>query len=426
MRTARFEGKREAILGGAARLFNLQGVKGTTVADVARAVGLAPNSVTYYFHCKEELAAACLVRAAQAMGGVAEAAARERSVPAKVQAFVDGYLALLADIAGGRHPELIVFSDVLSVTPPHAAAVVSAYNELFRRVRRLVDDAAADPSDRLARNARAHLLFSTVSWTRAWLHRYEPDDYVRVAAVLGDILLRGLAAEPLTENAPTELALGAADDGTAAAYLRAATRLVNEHGYHGASVDRIAGVLQLTKGSFYHHHQTKDDLLAACFERTFGVVRAAQSAAMQAGGSGLERLALACRALLAFQTSEQGPLLRVTAWTGLPEALRSDARRTMARLGERFTTLVVDGMADGSLRIVDPSIAAQVINGVINAAAELERWAPGLDARSVFDVYALPLFTGLAPAAAAATAPRTPPRSPRRAAGSRPAFRAAG
>jgi AcrR family transcriptional regulator len=203
------------------------------------------------------------------------------------------------------------------------------------------------------------------------------------------------------EPSPDALAPdGDESSATRAAYLRAATRLVNEHGVQGASVDRIAAELQLTKGSFYHHHETKEELIAACFERTFVVVRAAQSAALAAPGSGLDRLAIACRALLAYQMSPQGPLLRVTAWTGLPEAMRSDTRRTMGRLGERFAALVVEGMVDGSLRIVDPSVAAQVVNGMVNAAAEVERWVPGTHAGNVFELYAMPLFSGLQPAPA--------------------------
>ena len=96
----------------------------------------------------------------------------------------------------------------------------------------------------------------------------------------------------------------------------------------------------------------------------------------------------------------------------MPDPLRSETRRTMGRLGERFATLVIDGMDDGSVRVVDPSITAQVINGMINAAAELERWARGIDAGTVFALYAMPVFTGLqlAAGAAAAPAPRTPAR----------------
>ncbi len=124
-------------------------------------------------------------------------------------------------------------------------------------------------------------------------------------------------------------------------------------------------------------------------------MRAAQNAALAATGSGLDRLAAVCRALLGFQLGDQGPLLRITAWTGLPETLRRDMRRTMSRLGERFATLVIDGMADGSLRITDPSIAAQMVSGMLNAAAEIERWVKGVDAGNAFALYALPLLHGL-------------------------------
>ena len=276
-----------------------------------------------------------------------------------------GYLGLLADIAEGRHAELIVFSDLLSLAPPQRDPMAAAYTQMYRRVRGLLDAADAPPLAPAARNARAHLLLSTLSWARAWLSRHEPVDYARVATQIADIVLFGLAkpgmqvAEVALSRRAHALTIDEDDGGaTRAAYLRAATRLVNEYGYQGASVDRIAAELRLTKGSFYHHHETKEELIAACFERTFAVMRAAQSAALATQGSGLDRLAMACRSLLDYQMSPQGPLLRVTAWTGLPAALRDDTRRTMGRLGERFAALVVDGMADGSLRIVDPSIAA--------------------------------------------------------------------
>ena len=398
--TERFEDKREIILDVAARLFNQHGIKGGLLSDVAQRVGLATNSLTYYYRKKEDLACACLQRAMDALVAVVDAAARQRTLALRVRALFSGYLGLLADIAEGRHAELIVFSDLLSLAPPQRDPMAAAYTQMFRRVRGLLDAPDAPRLEAAARNARGHLLLSTVSWARAWLSRHEPVDYARVATQIADIVLFGIASpgQHLTDVTPHSHALALDDDNdtaTRAAYLRAATRLVNECGYQGASVDRIAAELRLTKGSFYHHHETKEELINACFERTFAVMRAAQSAALATPGSGLDRMAMACRSLLDFQMSPHGPLLRVTAWTGLPAALRDDTRRTMGRLGERFAALVVDGMADGSLRIVDPSIAAQVINGVINATAELERWVPGARAGNAFELYAMPLFNGL-------------------------------
>jgi AcrR family transcriptional regulator len=329
--TERFDDKREAILDGAARLFNQHGIKGGLLSDLARRVGLATNSLTYYYRKKEDLASACLQRSIDALSGIAIAAAQQRTLAQRVRGLFAGYLKLLADIAEGRHPELIVFNDLLSLPAPHGPAVGAAYTQMFRRVRTLLDAADQPRLESAQRNARAHLLLSTVAWTRAWIRRYEPVDYARAAAQMADLLLSGIAAPGHAVSAsaaPIDLAPdGEGAHETRDAYLRAATRLVNEHGYPGASVDRIAAELQLTKGSFYHHHETKEELVAACFERTFAVMRAAQSAALAAPGSALERLALACRALLHYQMSPQGPLF---ARDGVEWPARRDPQRHAA------------------------------------------------------------------------------------------------
>src|SRR3546814_3487932 len=68
-------------------------------------------------------------------------------------------------------------------------------------------------------------------------------------------------------------------------FLRAATRLINELGYRGASVQRIASELNVTKGSFYHHLDAKDDLVIACYKRSFDTIAEAQRLADERGGT---------------------------------------------------------------------------------------------------------------------------------------------
>lgn len=396
--TARFEEKREAILDGAARLFSEHGIRGGTLADVARSVGLVTNSLTYYYRRKEDLASACLMRAIDALQEAAVQAATHATLSRRVHGFVERVLGQLAEIELGRQPALIVLSDVRAIGPPHEAALYEAYNGMFRAVRSLLQAADAPPLERDALNARAHLLLSSTNWSRVWLDRYEPADYVAVAARIADLLLDGLVRPggALPAPGPALPPIGVTGDlDRSAEYLRAATRLVNRHGYHGASVDRIATELGLTKGSFYHHHETKEELIAACFERTFDAMRRAQSLAASAGANGLDRLALACDALLRYQMSSDGPLLRTTAWSGLPQALRRDTERTMNRLGDRFATPILEGMADGSARVVDAQIAAQLFSGMINAAIEIDRWVRGAHADNVFELFAMPLFAGL-------------------------------
>ncbi len=176
--------------------------------------------------------------------------------------------------------------------------------------------------------------------------------------------------------------------------MRVATRLINEEGFRGTSVERISAALKVTKGSFYHHNDNKDDLILACFQRSFDVIRRAQAAA-DTCECGWQRLGAAAAALLKYQLSNDGPLLRITARSGLPEAEAQQTIRIMNRLSEHFAGVVVDGVADGSVRPVDPAIAAQMLNGMINASASIRRWVPEATIGNVADLYARPLFMGI-------------------------------
>ena len=99
--------------------------------------------------------------------------------------------------------------------------------------------------------------------------------------------------------------------------------------------------------------------------------------------------------LVRHQLSEQGPLLRVTAWSALPPELRQGTLRTLNGLTEKFGVLVVDGIIDGSIRPLDPSVAAQLVSAMINAVAELPLWAKGVTEQTVAPLFARPLFLGI-------------------------------
>lgn len=396
--TLRFAEKRELILDGAARLFNRRGIRAGTLAEVADSVGLATNSLTYYYRKKDSLVCACLMRSIEALDRIidqAAALAPPGDLAGRVRAVVQAYVALMADIAERRHPALIFFGDMRALAQPQAEPAFAAYVAMFRHLRQVVHEGAAGGGvalpargtpARQALNARTHGLLSQVLWARAWLGRYEISDYPRVAAAMSDLLLHGLAAPgqawpgempaPAAEPAAVPGAPMPEVDELREAYLRTATRLVNDHGVGGASVERIAATLALTKGSFYHHHDTKHALIDDCFERSFALIRRVQLAALALPGSGWQHLLAATLPLVALQTSPQGPLLRLTAWTELPGELRWQKYNAMNRLGERYAAMVVGGMIDGSIRLVDPAVAAQLISGLINALAEVEHWVP--------------------------------------------------
>jgi AcrR family transcriptional regulator len=394
--TRRFERKREAILAAAAGLFNQKGVKGATLADVAERVQLLTNSVTYYFRRKEDLAAACFLDTIAALRALALEAGKRGAPEARLNAFLHGYARLLVRIDEGEHADLIRFHDIRALRSPHVETVFAAYTDLFRAVRSLLP--AKRPSlDRAGLNARGHLLISVVNAMQPWIARYETSDYEIVAERIADILIGGLGGKSARWAPSTLPALAAARDreSPAQAFLRAATELINDMGYRGASVEKISARLHVTKGSFYHYNDNKDELVANCFQRSFDVIRRAQNAASELDADGWSKLASATAELTRYQLSPRGPLLRASALSALPESMRPALMQTMRRLSERYGHFIVDGLADGSLRAVDQRVAAQLVSDVVNAAAELGRWAPSASEASAPWLFARPLFLGL-------------------------------
>jgi AcrR family transcriptional regulator len=225
--TARFQEKREAVLAAASRLFNQQGVKGATLADIAASVGLVTTSVTYYYRKKEDLATACFLRALVAHEAmVADAVARGGdTVAGRLAAFFRCHAAALGAADGGAQPPLIVFNDLRALPEPQQTEVFTAYTNFFRSVRGLFKGPETAAWSREDLNARTHIVVSVAHWVRNWIHRFELDDYPRVAARVTDIVLRGLAAPGSAWDAPRGLfdaATAATDgpEGTEEAFLR--------------------------------------------------------------------------------------------------------------------------------------------------------------------------------------------------------------
>ncbi len=395
--TQRFEKKREAILDAAARLFNQKGVKGATLADVAQSVALITNSVTYYYRKKEDLASASFLCTIEVLNGLCERAATKADPREKVSALLRLYADLLAQIARGDHAELMYFNDIRAMRSPHVEVVFDAYTNMFRRMRALLPQKGRDAGSRAALNARAHVLVSAIHSMRLWIDRYEIEDYPRVADQVADLLTQGLGSSKARWSPPPLPCIKARDlsEVSAKSFLRAATFLINEQGYRGASVEKISARLHVTKGSFYHHNDNKDDLVGNCFARSFEVIRRAQNAAAALDADGWTKLTATASELVRYQLSEQGPLLRSTALSALPETIRHELVATMNRLSLRYTHFIVDGIADGSLRPVDQIIAAHLVNGMVDAAAELQRWVPSVAPSDAVALFARPLFLGL-------------------------------
>lgn len=397
--TARYAAKKEAILSAATTILNRQGVKGMTLADVAAEVGLITTSVTYYYRKKEDLAAACFMRGIDIFNGLALEAATVTGARARLARFLELFFDLARRIRLKETAPIVAFGEMRALKEPLRTEVSDAFNDLFRTIRGFFDDPEFAGLDRRDATARTHLLLEQAFWTVTWLRRYDVEDYPRIRERMFDILCGGLAvgarawAPPaLPDPTPPE---AVTHDVSHETFLVAATRLINRKGYRGASVEDISAELNVTKGSFYHHNEAKDDLVEACFERTFSVMRDIQFAARDLKSDQWTRLAAASAALVEYQLSDHGPLLRASAMTALPVELRHETMERYNRVSDRFAAMISDGIAEGSIRPVDPLVAAHLLSSMLNAAASLGLWAPGLEKEEAAALFARPLLLGV-------------------------------
>lgn len=391
----RFARRRERILDVATPLLNEKGVCGMTLHDVAAALGMQTSSVTYYYRYKEQLAAAVIEDSLQRLGGIAEVAASAATPRERVRRFIDLYLEQQALALRGEARPFAVLSEIRTFDPPVRNGLLGEYQAVFRTVRSFFGK-WADEAEKELFTARAQVLNETLFWTAMWLPQHSTIEFAAIGRRLFDILEHGLvtgAHPPAPAMAEPEQPM--AGSAQHSAFLRAATRLINEIGYKGASIDRISGELNVTRGSFYHHIHTKSDLVLDCSRETYRRLRDLHAAAVVAHGEGWESLSSSISTAISLQLFGDSPFLRATALQAIPGELRATAIELASRHALWLSGTLVDAMQRGVVRVVDPLLASHFIVAAIDSACDLRSWARRQPRTRAVAVFASTLFQGL-------------------------------
>jgi AcrR family transcriptional regulator len=397
-KTRRFQQKRELILDAAARLINQHGVRGMTFVDVAQLVDLNTTSITYYFKRKELLAAAVLERSLQRLEALIEEAALGQTPQERIARYIRLNFQLHAAINRQEERPIAVLSDIRALNEPYNSDLTTRYVQVFRKLRTFFDTPRSE-DDKVLNTIRAHVLVQNMFWIPAWIGQYSTSDYERVSERMIEIFEHGFAPKGATW-APhllpiDETTLRVGIEGMPGNFARAATFLINERGYRGASVEQIASELNVTKGSFYHHLEAKDELVLECFRRSYGRVSLVQRAAIKAGGDQWQMLVSAMVTLLNIQLFSEFPLLRTTALQALPTELRDDVIEASNRVARRFAGMLIDGVTEGSVRAIDPLIASQLLVSSLNSAYDLRDWIQNFPQEKTFAFIGSTLAFGL-------------------------------
>ena len=112
--------KLQTILSEAARLFNFQGTRATTLGDIARSIGLTKTSLYYYARNKEELVFKCYLASCDAGDEImAEAEQNAATGLDCLSNFVRIFFARWDEIDQGRRPYTAMLIEIPTLAGKH-------------------------------------------------------------------------------------------------------------------------------------------------------------------------------------------------------------------------------------------------------------------------------------------------------------------
>jgi AcrR family transcriptional regulator len=394
----RFERRRADIIAAAIPVLNGHGFKGMRLTAVAELIGLRATGVTYYFPRKEELAVACLESGYAIFHDLLDQAEQAPDAASRIARLIALFVERDAAVRRGEVMPLSSFSAIRALEGEHRERVAEGYMRMFRRVRSLLETPELAHLDKIGRTIRALVLLEQLYWANVWLGDFDLDHFPRLAKRMTDIVTNGIVpAGGAIDLGDLDLRAAIEPVDTAKeSFLMAATRQINEHGYRGASVDRISAALNVTKGAFYHHNEAKDELVAACFRRSFGIAREAQRRVALMPGNELHRLSVAVVGLIRFQLGPEGPLLRTSVLSSMPQEHQVEIISQSYKVSRQFSAMIADAVADGSARPVDPAVAGALLHAAINVASDMRILAISRDA-DIIGRFVQVLFGGLSP-----------------------------
>ena len=375
--------KFQSILSEAAQLFNWQGSRATTLADIAGSMELTKTCVYYYVKTKEDLIYQCYVASCDMWLSRAQKAS---DLPAtgleKIIAMVKGHFYQYIDTLESKAPHFAMLTEVSTLNRAHADDIGRRWGKVFdlctAMVKQGIDEGEIEDLDA---TIIASGIFSVLQWFPVWLNRSHVAQADAVIEGVLDILVNGMAAQnhqfdAIDFPALNSLVLDSFDRGVQnrrkrEAFYRVGSIYFNQKGYKGTSLDEIASSLDVTKGAFYYHIKNKEELLYQCFNRTLDVEDLLLTKVGATQATGLKKIELYLRYLFNVQFTEEGPLIRYRALPSLDEEHRKAILKATKRNSSGLGAYIREGFDDNTLRDIDADIAQHVLSGAVEASPDL-------------------------------------------------------
>jgi AcrR family transcriptional regulator len=383
-KTNQHDQKYKTILSAASELFNVYGIRGTTLIQIADKLNLTKTSLYYYAKNKEALVHQCYLNTCielQAM--ITNSKNTEGSAMHKIECLLRLNFDCLNGIINGTRGHLAGFTEISSLSPKHKKEISDFIRTFVVQVMELIEQGKADGSIQNVNSAKtASALWGAIFWLPVWIHSVENDSREATYQQWLSIIKYGLnnhktaLSFATTDRVKEQVAPAGFDRDQQnkikqEAFYRVGSIFFNQKGFKGTSLDELAQSLGVTKGAFYYHIKNKDDLLIKCFERTINIESKVLEDSLALDNNGLEKLAYASQKLFSIQVGDEGPLIRYARMWSLDLDKRKEMQITTSKIRNLFGDIIQLGIDDKSIKQFDLLVAENIIVGAIEAIPDL-------------------------------------------------------
>ena len=366
-----------AVLDEATREFTLAGVASAQFSSIARRVGLTRAALYNYCSDRHDLVHQCYIRTCDLIQSDLQRAALTygRGLD-KVATFIEL-------VTSASHPPIAIFSETGLLSESQRASLLAAREQNVATLRSLlaggIEDGSIRPCNAAVVSQAILGILSSAHISRAWLDPAEKDLPRRMAQALPEVVVDGAAARQV-ELAPMRKRLAdvpmpsftSAREKKLEMLARAGSRLFNERGIDGVTLDEVASELGLTKGVIYHAFDSKPAFVAFCYHRSFDIYERIIDVAAECS-DGIEYTRAIAELHVELQLSDIHPLRLTTGIENFPPKLRMELVSRMSAVLDRTVELNERGIRDGSLRDFD---IAPVKLASVGAFGFISQWLP--------------------------------------------------
>ncbi len=194
--SAQYDRKREVLLREAAASFNRRGYHGTSLAEIARKLGVTKAALYTYVPSKEELLYYCHDSAMDtALESLRSARAEGANGLHKLTMTLRRYLELMLGEEGGY----VVLLEENAMKPVHMRAILKRRDQFEQGLRELVVEGIADGSIVPCNPKLAiFMVMGALNWGRKWYRPNGSWSGPQIAAALTQMLERSLSSKPVT------------------------------------------------------------------------------------------------------------------------------------------------------------------------------------------------------------------------------------